>query len=328
MKRKYLNIITLSIVLSIFLCAVLLINIAEELSNEQLTDLLFSLQQESDNADEFLVLPEEYQEPVTGVDGVYRLLIVGVDTDGKQITGRSDTMVLAVLNTRSATVHLVSFMRDLFVKIPGKGNNRLNSAYAFGGAELLKKTLFENFQVVVDGYIAVDFNSMIALVDSIGGVEISVLPEELKPLNGILEYYNYQQGRPEESGKLLSAGIQTLTGLQTMSYARIRKLDSDFNRVNRQQRTLSAIFTKLQKMDSNSFLQMMFEHSDRVSTDITVLDAMDLARHAFSTQEYTIEMLTIPIPKGYQSAMKKDAYVLIPNLKKNIQAIINFLQPK
>ena len=195
----------------------------ERLTDEQLRELLYELSLQEESNSEFLVLPDDFRMPSTGLDGEYRLLIVGVDTDDAGIKGRSDTMILAVLNTRLKTLKLISFMRDLYVTIPGRGHNRLNAAYVYGGQELLRRTLEESFGVVADAYLAVNYSLMTELVDAIGGVELTVEEYELKPLNGILRYYNYQREIPEDEGVLAASGTRILTGLQAMSYARIRK---------------------------------------------------------------------------------------------------------
>lgn len=299
---------------------------SESLSDDQLTDLLFSLHPQEDPNEGFLVLPEEYSLPVTGLDGIYHLLIVGVDQEGDQALGRSDTMVLAVLNTREGSLKLISFLRDLFVRLPGRGSNRLNAAYAFGGADLLKRTLQANFQIQVDGYVAVDFAAMIGLVDAMGGVALTVLPEEVKPLNGILGYYNYLHSIPDHQGELQAPGKQVLSGLQIMSYARIRKLDSDFGRVSRQQTVLQAIFVAMQTSKPETIAQMIFSFADMVKTDIPLLEALDLARQALGRKSYDIQTLTIPIHGAYKSVFKRDAYVLEPDLRKNTKAIQAFLQ--
>ncbi len=297
------------------------------LSNEEIADILFRMSVEENEESGYLVLPEGYQEPVTGLDGEFKLLLVGVDTDDPQIRGRSDTMILAVLNKRKGELKLISFMRDLYVQIPGKAHNRLNAAYAFGGAELLKKTLDQCFHVKPDGYLAVNFAMMAKLVDSIGGVEIEVEPEELRPLNGILEYYNYLKKRPEKQGRLESAGRQTLTGLQAMSYARIRKIDSDFERVARQQRVIMAIFNKVKRMSAEDTLNILSENIESVATDITMQQAVQLAGELSAMDSITTRYLRIPVVNGARSTVLNDAYYLIPNLQKNRRAIEDFLAP-
>ena len=298
----------------------------ETLNDEDLTDMLYALNRENERASDFLVLPDDYREPVTGLSGVYSLLLIGVDTDRAGVTGRSDTMVLAVFNTRQQTLKLVSFMRDMYVRIPGKGHSRLNAAYVYGGPDLLVKTINENFSVSIDGYLAVDFGLMAQLVDAIGGIDMVVLPEELKPLNGILQYYHFQRGMPEDAGLLQESGLVHLTGEQAMSYARIRKIDSDFVRVERQQKVLAVIYQKLLTLDPSVLHDCVKRFAMEVKTNVTLSEALDLSLKVLSVKQYEVGTLRIPIDKGSKSTIKNNAYILIPNLKKNIQAINLFLE--
>ncbi len=297
----------------------------ETLSDEELTDLLYEMSREDDEGGSFIVLPEDYEEPVTGLEGSYHLLLVGVDTDGQGITGRSDTMVLAVLNTRQKTIKLVSFMRDLYVKLPGRGHNRLNAAYAFGGPDLLVKTLSQEFQIRVDGYLAVDFGLMARLIDGIGGVQMSVNRDEFESLNAILAYYNYQHGRPQEEGRLLTDGDVLLTGHQAMAYARIRKMDSDFERVKRQQKTLQAIFHTIMELEFNQMLDLLTQFLDEVKTDVTLKDVLDLMKLVLDLDHIQFDALTIPVKGSYKNVIKNKAAFLVPNLKRNIRALSEFL---
>lgn len=298
----------------------------ERLTDEQLRELLYELSLQEESNSEFLVLPDDFRMPSTGLDGEYRLLIVGVDTDDAGIKGRSDTMILAVLNTRLKTLKLISFMRDLYVTIPGRGHNRLNAAYVYGGQELLRRTLEENFGVVADAYLAVNYSLMTELVDAIGGVELTVEEYELKPLNGILRYYNYQREIPEDEGVLAASGTRILTGLQAMSYARIRKVDSDFERVGRQQRVLEAIYTRLRQLPVDRLGQIILSFIGRVSTDISMSDALNLLQDLLQAGDLRISALSIPVNKSFSSKMIRKAYFLVPNLKKNKAAIADFLQ--
>lgn len=298
----------------------------ERLTDEQLRELLYELSLQEESNSEFLVLPDDFRMPSTGLDGEYRLLIVGVDIDDAGIKGRSDTMILAVLNTRLKTLKLISFMRDLYVTIPGRGHNRLNAAYVYGGQELLRRTLEENFGVVADAYLAVNYSLMTELVDAIGGVELTVEEYELKPLNGILRYYNYQREIPEDEGVLAASGTRILTGLQAMSYARIRKVDSDFERVGRQQRVLEAIYTRLRQLPVDRLGQIILSFIGRVSTDISMSDALNLLQDLLQAGDLRISALSIPVNKSFSSKMIRKAYFLVPNLKKNKTAIADFLQ--
>ena len=272
-----------------------------------------------------VILPDDYEAPAVGKTGIFNLLLVGVDTDDAALRGRSDTMLLASFNARTGEMRLISFMRDTYVKIPGKGHNKLNAAYAYGGAELLMETLETNFGVTVDGYLAVNYALMVELVDAIGGIEMTVSEDELPKLNGILEYYNYQRGVEESQGRLEKAGTHVLTGLQTMSYARIRKLDSDFVRVQRQQKVILAIYEKVCSMDLGTLTNIVLAYMDRVGTNITIAQATALVVTLLDMQEIVTSSLRIPCDKGYTSRMIGDTYYIVPKIAKCQEAIEEFL---
>ena len=297
----------------------------QELSNEELTQLLWEIYQTENEDAEFVIIPDDYEAPAVGKTGILNLLLIGVDTNDSSLRGRSDTMLLASFNARTGEMRLISFMRDTYVKIPGKGHNKLNAAYAYGGAELLIKTLETSFGVTVDGYLAVNYALMVELVDAIGGVEMTVSEDELPKLNGILEYYNYQRGADEKEGRLETAGTHVLTGLQTMSYARIRKLDSDFVRVQRQQKVILAIYKKVCSMDLSTLSNIVLQYIDQVGTNITIAQATGLVITLLGMPEITTQTLRIPSDGAYASRTIGDTYFIVPKLAKCQDAIRAFL---
>lgn len=296
-----------------------------QLSDEEITQLLWEMYQSQNGDADYMVLPEAYEPPAAGKTGIYNLLLIGIDNPGEALSGRSDTMLLASLNARTGELRLVSFMRDTYVAIPRHGHNKLNAAYAYGGADLLLETLQKSFGVQVDGYVAVNYALMAELVDAIGGVELEVSEDELKKLNGILEYYNYQRGVPEKEGRLEQAGFQRLTGLQTMSYARIRKLDSDFVRVQRQQKVILAIYRQLCTLDMLALTQAITAHIGRVGTNVTLAQAASLMASVLAFDEIDVSTLRIPSDGAYASRMMNDTYYIVPKLEKCQQAVRDFL---
>ena len=91
-----------------------------------------------DGTDSMTVLPEDSD---LNIRSTYNLLLIGTDSYSENARGRSDTTVLVQLDTESKTIKMISFLRDMYVKIPGRGSNRINASYAKGGASLLEKTL-------------------------------------------------------------------------------------------------------------------------------------------------------------------------------------------
>lgn len=187
--------------------------------------------------------------------GYTHVLLLGVDKDANG-TSRSDTIMVASVGKGS--VKLTSLQRDTGVTVPGKsGTHRLNAAYAYGGAELALKTVNQNFGLNITRYAVVDYDGFEGLIDRIGGVELSVTDDEAEQINkNMFEVINtrYKGGLLTYDGawevynreKLASGGENLhLSGLQALGYARIRKLDSDYGRTNRQRRVISAAVTAL-----------------------------------------------------------------------------------
>lgn len=301
--------------------------LAEEtaLTDDEITDLLWELYQTENGDADYMVLPEEYELPPEGKTGIYNLLLLGIDNPTDKLTGRSDTMLLACFNARTGSLKLVSFMRDTYVAIPRHGHNKLNAAYSFGGADLLLETLGACFGVRVDGYVAVNYSLMAQLVDEIGGVELDVSADELKKLNGILEYYNYLRDAPRDEGLLAQPGQQTLNGLQTMSFARIRKLDSDFMRVQRQQKVIIAIYQKLRTLDLLRLTGIITAYIGKVGTNVTLARAASLVASVLAHGEIDIQTLRIPADGAYTRRTISDTYYVMPNLEKCQTAIRDFL---
>ncbi len=308
----------------------------EGLTDAELAQLLALVKQQSESAADFVVLPEDYQNPEEAASFLvvpessegagFRLLLIGVDTDNSALTGRSDTMVLAQLDPGNGRVRLVSFMRDLYVEIPGRGHNRLNAAYAYGGSDLLIRTLENSFGVRADGYLAVNFSLMSELVDAIGGIEIEVTDRELDSLNAILDYANRQQRRPRDSDKLApGAGLRSLSGPQTLAYARIRKMDSDYQRVIRQQQVLGAILKRMLALDFASLSQVLTRFIPEVKTDLSIAQALSLLGDLLLLSSAQVEGLRVPVGGSAKSRIIRGAYYIVPNLSTNRQAIQDFL---
>ena len=280
------------------------------------------LEKMADDDSGMTVLPEDSD---LNIRSTYNLLLIGTDSYSETTRGRSDTTILVQMDTEKKTIKMVSFLRDMYVKIPGRGSNRINASYAKGGAKLLIKTLEQNFGVTVDAYVAVNFDRLVNVIDAIGGVEVEVSEAERVQVNSILRFYNTKIGADESDQLLNESGTQLLTGKQALCFSRIRKIDSDFNRTSRQRKVIEAAFHKVMDLDMISLSALVIQNMDAVETDLGLSDALELVPMALVAKNATFSSLTIPVDGGYSNRTIDGMAVLVPNLKKNVQAIQEFL---
>lgn len=193
------------------------------------------------------------------------VLLIGLDGRPGLSGCRSDTMVLCSYRPEDSTLTLVSFLRDLYLPIPGHGRNRLNAAYAFGGRELLLKTLEDNFGLEIDGCVEVNFDQFSAIIDSLGGVQILLREDEARRIN---------QYCP---GSAVGPGSQLLSGEEALCFSRIRDLDpdGDFSRTRRQQVVLRAMLSRWKDAPITSMAATVGDLLPMVSTDLSPVQIMD-----------------------------------------------------
>jgi LCP family protein required for cell wall assembly len=179
-------------------------------------------------------LPAVLEHPSTAST----VLILGVDRRGSEVP-RTDTMLLARVGPPGQAPVLLSIPRDLWVSIPGQGEDRINTAFVWGelgssgGAALAKRTVEDGFGVRVDRVLVVDFSCFEGAVDAAGGATIDVPSRLVDPT------YPTNDGGTKQV--VFDKGLQTMNGERALEYARTRAPDSDFGRIRRQQQVLGAI---------------------------------------------------------------------------------------
>lgn len=231
-------------------------------------------------------------------DGLLNILLIGQDRRPDEGRQRSDCMILCSLNPETKELSMISFLRDLYVQIPGHSDNRLNAAYVYGGFDLIKETLEHNFGVAVDGCLEVDFDSFEQIVDILGGVEIELTSAEA-----------------EIVGSGATEGLCHLNGAQALTYTRIRKIDSDFQRTARQRTLLNAVFSKMKGCTVTELMTVVGEILPLMTTDMTDEELMSFAFNlASSLSELKIENYGVPSSGNYQNATINGMAVLVPNL--------------
>ena len=221
--------------------------------------------------------------PTNISDDVFTILLVGVDSYQDTYTGRSDVQMLISINQKSKKLVICSILRDCYVSIPGHGNNRINAAYGEGGTNLLTQTIKNNFGIPVNRVGVINFKVVTDFVDAVGGVDVDLSPEEVEIINN------------GSSGYLSGAGLNHLNGDQALTYARIRKIDSDFSRTKRQRVVMEDALEKVGNMSLTQQSSLLQEFLPRVHTDLTRSEVINLASLILRLKSFDVKSFAIPI---------------------------------
>ena len=229
-------------------------------------------------------------------DNVKNILLIGIDARGDSNAGRSDTMIILSINDKTKTITMTSLMRDCYVAIPGRGNNRLNAAHAYGGANLLMQTIELNFGIHIDGFARVNFVSFPQIIDNIGGVTVGIEDNEIQYINRYLKEINRIFGLDPNDSKYPEGqvGAQLLNGRQALAYSRIRYVGSDYARTQRQREVLNAVASKLRGMGIFEIDSFLNNTLPLISTNLDRGYVNSLITSAPSLLKYTINEARIP----------------------------------
>ena len=202
------------------------------------------------------------EEPLGGE--IINIMLVGQDTRNPEQRGLSDTMILISVNPANNKMVITSFLRDTYLDIVciggvGTYKDRLNTAYCTGGIDQLADTLAYNFGVEIDNFIEVDFEAFSTIVDALGGIDIELTEAEYMHMKHEL-LLDVQEG------------MNHLDGEKALEYARIRKIDSDFYRTERQRTVINEIFKKVKSSGIAEILELTEQFLPLVTTDMSNTD--------------------------------------------------------
>lgn len=213
--------------------------------------------------DKELAINEEVDKELSDkYSEVENIALFGIDQlDGK--VGRSDAMMIATINKENNKVKITSIMRDSYVNIPGRGKDKINHAYAFGGPELALRTINENFGLNIKNFVTVNFSTLPKIVDMIGGVSIDVDGEEIEHLASL---------------GVGGTGMKDLNGEQALAYSRIRyATGGDYKRTERQREVLERIFASVLKKSPKEYPKILDEMLPLIKTNLKTNNILSIS---------------------------------------------------
>lgn len=256
--------------------------------------------------------------------GYRNIALFGVDSrDGSLQTGaRSDSIMVISINQETKDVKITSIYRDTCLKVPGYGFTKATHAYAYGGAELSMSMLNTNLDLDITEFATVDFGVLAKIIDAVGGIDLDISDAEYSLINPLIDEQNSVTG--SDSEYISGPGYQHVNDTQATAYARIRKIDSDFKRAERQRIVLSKVFEKAKSANIGTLLNIIDTILPEVYTNMTSTDLISLAKDIFS---YNIADQTgWPFEKETGSLPSDGlSYVFADSLEQNVKELHEYL---
>ena len=254
-------------------------------------------------------IKDEVEEKLsTYSDSVINIALFGIDAEDGSV-GRSDSIIIATIDTTHKKLKLTSIMRDSYVTIEGHGDDKINHAYAFGGPQLAIKTLNENFDLNIDDFVAVNFTTLPKIIDMLGGVTIDITSEEVSHIPGID-----------------AAGTYTLTGEQALSYSRIRYASGgDYVRTDRQRTVLSKVFEKVLSINFTQYPSLLSEILPMVQTNLDYSEILNLGNEVLKMGVTTLEQERFPRDGYCEGKMIDKIYYLTFDKENTVQQLHDYI---
>ncbi|MCQ4023181.1 MULTISPECIES: LCP family protein [unclassified Ruminococcus] len=233
--------------------------------------------------------------------------------------GRSDTMIMLSIDNRHKKLKMTSFLRDLYVVIPGHGQDKLNAAYTLGGPSLSIQTIETNFGIKIDRYAVVDFNAFKDIIDILGGVDIELTSEEIAYIN----WQSYLNGQTEERHELPEvAGVTHLNGRQALWYARDRGYEdeehpevvipgNDFERTSRQRKLLETILDEFREADLGQIVQIVSKIGPMITTNLKKDEITALVANSMTYLKYDFAEYRVPEDELFEYGWTDDRQSIV-----------------
>jgi LCP family protein required for cell wall assembly len=248
---------------------------------------------------------------------VFNIIVFGINENN------SDTNMLISIDNKHKKLKVTSFLRDIWINIPGHGERKFNAAFAIGREKLAVETLQKNFNIKVDKYVTLNFDAFEGIINAIGGLDIELTVPEIKYIN------IYSKVTPHLA---LKPGITHLNGRQALNHARNRDIPTkefadDYARTQRQREVISVMLGKLKSSNIMTMLDAISRVLPKITTNFSKPDIANLMPHAQTYIKYELSEFKLPTADNLQSGAKKGDQIVevIRDWKKARLDLQNFI---
>ncbi len=279
--------------------------------------MLHSFNYEEIDTDPNEVLTDDFGDSLINDSQILNVMLIGSDSMSTGDHGRSDSLMILSLDVKNHKIKVTSLMRDIWINIPGHGYDRLNAAYAFGGAKLTIETIEKTFGLRVDRYAIVDFEGFSNIIDTLGGIDLELTSDECI-------YINTYSG---DKNTLKGKGMKHLTGLQALHYSRDRNSKgSDYDRTSRQRNVIRAIVDKLRSANLKQITELIPTIAPLITTNFKTSEISRLAANSLNYLKYDLEEFRLPTNENVKNETISQKMVLvIPDIAKARYDFLKFI---
>lgn len=259
-------------------------------------------------------------------DNIVNIALFGVDGMNGE-GGRSDSILILTIDKINNKLKVSSIMRDAYVNIPGHNKDKITHAYAYGGPQLAVKTLNENFDLDIQEFLTVNFESFPEIIDALGGIDLEITQEEINAsinINSHIQHLNSLNGT--NSPYITTPGLQHVDGTQALAYARIRYTDGgDAARTQRQQIVLNALIEKIKETPVSKYNALLNKFLPLIKTSLTSNEMLGVAGDVLKLSNYPVENKTFPLVENSKDSMINGTYYLTFNEDTTVKEIHEFI---
>lgn len=244
-------------------------------------------------------IQKEENEEVKNKKDVTSILLLGLDREEHA----TDVNMVLTLDDDNKEIRLLSILRDSYIYYGEDKTNKLNYAINYGGVTNSIKTVNENYGTEIRDYILIDFDGVMNLVDAMGGVNVNLTSEEIPYIS---------------PNKNLKPGNNVLSGKQALSYSRIRRIGTDFQRTQRQRNVINAMYSKVKSLSLGEMNKLLDVALNNVETSLSYGEILSLGQKIISYGGKEIKQGRVPIDGTWHDDYKELYYLMWdkePNLK-------------
>lgn len=256
-------------------------------------------------------------------DGYWNIAVFGVDSrDGGLEKGAlADVQMIASINKKTGEIRLVSVYRDTYVQINNDGDfHKINEAYFKGGHKQALDTLKRNLDIDVDDYATFNWKAVADAINILGGVDLEITDSEFAYINSFITATVESTGIG--SFQLEHPGMNHLDGVQAVAYSRLRLMDTDYNRTERQRKVVSLALEKAKQADFNTLKGLAGVMLSEISTSVGLEDVLPLVKNV--NRYYLGQTGGFPFAKTTALVGKLDC-VIPMTLESNVVFLHQFL---